>query len=244
VDWLNGNAPAANAAWLEGNAIADFKGRAFTNSWHSEPFYTRFRETTSPEAVSFLAQDMGLTYFIVPAADSGRELTNVHTREFADRFTTPVLRAGSMELRRWSPPDVSLTAPPPPYAPPGKHDEVNAFITYAGRWTRDLQFGETWKRTLVYTNDTRSRLLIRFNGAGIRLVYTAAGNRCEGLVSLDEGDPVSFNEYSAKTRWQSVSPAFRPDSPGNHTLMLRFPQNRGGPVVGGCFLDLDGFIVE
>ena len=244
VNWLNANDPQARVAWLESNAIADFQGKALTNSWHSEPFYTRMSETTSPESMSFLAHDMRIAYLIAPAADSWRALTNVHTREFMDRYTLPVTEAGGIELRRLTTLDAKGNLPAPQYAGLGQYDEVNRFVTYVGHWTRDLQFKGAARSSLVYSNDTRSRILIRFRGSAVKLIYTAAANRCEGLVSLDDGEETSLNQHSATTRWQSVSAPFRAASAGEHTLRVRLPQSGGIDVIAGCFLDLDGFIVE
>ena len=78
----------------------------------------------------------------------------------------------------------------------------------------------------------------------MKLIYTAAANRCQAQVSLDDGDPVPLNQYSAATKWQSVSAPFRAESAGEHTLWMRFAQNPGKDAIAGCYLDLDGFIVE
>ncbi len=242
VNWLKANDPQARVAWMESNAIADFSGPTLTNSWHSPAFSARLAAATSPESISWLAQDQRVAYFIAPSPGSWRKITNVHTREFLDRFSRPVTEAGGVELRRWMPPDPN--APSQPYAGPGTHNEVNSFVTFAGNWLRDIQFQNTLGKTLVYSNDTRSRLSIRFQGAAVKLIYTAAANRCQGLVSIDDGDPVPLNQYAATTKWQTVSPPFRAPSPGKHVLQFRFPQNRGKGVIAGCFLDLDGFIVE
>jgi hypothetical protein len=244
VNWLNANDPNARVAWLESNAVADFKGHAVTNSWHSEPFYTKLREATSPTLLTLLAVDHQIAYFIAPAQDSWRALSNVHTRAFMDRFTRPVTQAGGIELRRLTASQEWANAPPPPYAGPGEHDELNSFVTFFGHWTRDLQFRGAARHTLVYTNDIRSRLQIRFRGTAVKLVYTAAANRCPGTVTLDDGEPLPLNQYAAATKWQAVSEPFRAAAPGDHVLELRFPSNRSDGVIAGCYLDLDGFIVE
>ncbi|MBI5084436.1 MAG: hypothetical protein HZB13_07555, partial [Acidobacteria bacterium] len=244
VDWLNVNDPAARVAWMEGNAIADFHGRAFTNSWHSDQFYRRLRESTAPEGHGWLAQDLKIGYFIAPAPGSWRALTNVYTREFLDRFTRPVIASSDLELRRWSPPDPGITGPPPPHAPPGEYDEISAYTHFTGHWARDLQFHQAYRGTLVYGNDSRSRLLIRFNGTAVRLKYTAAANRCTALISIDEGEEFPFSQFSQETRWQALSPRFAAAAPGEHLLQLRFPQDRSKTAISSCYIDLDGFVVE
>jgi hypothetical protein len=239
VDYLNQHDPKARVAWLEGNAIADFHGYPVTNSWHSDTFYRRLRQSTAPEGHAWLAQDFQIDYFIAPSPSSPRPLTNVYTREFLDLFTVPVLSFAGMDLRKKASGDIRKQ-----FAPPGKYDELGPYTSFSGQWTRDLQFTNAFHGTLVYSNDTRSRALIRFKGAAIRLIYTAAANRCTGLVSIDEGAESQLNEYSAETRWQALSPLYSAPGPGEHLLQLRFPQGRTKSAIGGCYLDIDGFIVE
>ena len=244
VNWLNANDPQARVAWLEGDAVADFQGHALTNTWHSEPFYTQMSEANSADSIDWLAQSQKIDYFIAPAASSWRAVTNVHTREFMDRFTSPVTEAGGVELRRWASPDRSSNKRALPYAGIGQYDEYNQFVSFDGHWTRDLQFQGALRSTLVYTDDTRSSLSIRFRGSAVKLIYTAAANRCEGIVSIDHRDSVRFNQYSALTRWQSVSATFRAPESGEHTLRMGFQPDGGKGGVARCYLDLDGFIVE
>ncbi len=242
ISWLNHNAPTARVAWMEGNAIGDFHGTAFTNSWHSDVFFHRLHSATAPEALAWLAQDLKVDYVIAPAPDSSRQITVVHTREFVDRFTVPVQSFGGVELRRMA--AAGAGEVPMPYAPPGKHDEITPYVRFAGHWTRDLQFPDAYRGTLVYSNDTRSRVQIRFHGSAVRILYTAAANRCSGLVSIDESEEAPFNEFSPQTRWQALSAPFRAAAPGDHMLRLRFPQINGKAVIGSCYLDIDGFVVE
>ncbi|QOY85204.1 hypothetical protein [Paludibaculum fermentans] len=244
VDWLNAHDPNERAAWMENNAVADFHGYAFTNSWHSVLFSTRLRESTSPEGHSWLAQDLKIKYFLAPSASSPKPATNVYSRDFLDAFTKPVASFGDMELRQWAPPAPGMQGPPPAFAPPGTYDEVTRFSHFSGRWSRDLQFTQAYEGTLVYTNDTRSRLLIRFRGRSIQLKYTAAANRCSGLVSIDEGEEKPVNEFSLETKWQTLSPEYDAGNPGEHLMQLRFPEGVSKIPIASCYLDLDGFIVR
>ena len=244
VDWLNANDPQARAAWLEGNAIADFHGQSFSNTWHSRFFQRRLGESTAPEGHGWLARDLRIGYFIAPAAGSRRALTNVFTREFLDSQTELLRTAGDMELRRYAPPNPRAHPAARAFAPPGQHDEVSHYTHFSGRWERDTGAAEAYLGTLVHSNDTRSRLQIRFRGEAVRLVYTAAANRCPALVSIDDQGEQEFSENAAQTTWQAVSPPFRAAAAGDHVLQLRFPQGVSKTPLASCFLDLDGFIVE
>ena len=244
VNWLNTNDPEARVAWVEGNAIGDFRGQSFSNTWHSRFFQRRLAESTAPEGHAWLARDLRIGYVIAPAPDSSRSVTNVFTREFLEGYTERVLVSGDMELRRFHAPDPSSPGPPIRYAPPGRFDDDSGFIHFSGRWRRDNQLKQAYRGTLVYSNDTRSRVTIRFRGRSIRLLYTAAANRCPALLSIDDQAEVAFDENAAATTWQALSPAFAAPGVRDHVLQMRFPQGVAKTATAGCFLDLDGFVVD
>ena len=238
VEWLNAHAAGTRAAWLEGNAIGDFRGRAFTNSWHSDVFVRRLRAAGSAEELARLMKELRIEYVIAPAAESGRALTNVYEREFCDEWTRREAAFGDMELRRVL--EAANAARAPAYAGPGRYDEITPYTRFRGAWTRDLQFAQANRGTLVYTNDPSAEALIRFRGTSIRLLHTAAANRCTASVSLDGAAQAEWNQHAAETRWQAESPVFAASGAGEHLLRLRFAAGR----QGGCYLDLDGFTVQ
>ncbi|HRJ20031.1 MAG TPA: hypothetical protein PLF84_13355 [Bryobacteraceae bacterium] len=241
---LNRIAPLGRVAWLETNTVAGFAGRVFTNSWHHDAFQKRIEALTTTEGLLFAATELELGYFIAPAPDSALQLTSVFTREFLDLYTEPQYRFADRELRKFKPPQGGLAPLQLAYAPPGEHDELNSFVRYEGPWRRDLRAGEAWKGTLTYSNDLRARVFIRFQGRAITPLYTAAANRCTGVMSLDEAEEVELAQYAEATRWQARGPRMEA-APGYHTLVIRLPQARSTTTsVAACFLDLDGFIVE
>ena len=244
VGWLNAREPAARVAWLEGNAIADFRGQSFSNTWHSRFFQRRLAESTAPEGHTWLMRDLHIGYVIAPTADSARSVSNVFTREFLSGYTEPVLAVGDMELRRFHPPEPTSAGPAARFAPAGTHDDDSEFIHFAGRWQRDSQFPAAHRGTLVYSNDTRSRLTIRFHGSSIRLLYTAAANRCPALLSIDDRPEVPLNQNAPETAWQTLSPLFPAPGEGDHILQMRFPQSVAKTATAPCFLDLDGYVVQ
>jgi hypothetical protein len=240
VDWLNTHDPRSRVAFLESNAVANFTGRPFTNTWHSDVFHRRLRESTSPQDHARLAEDLQIQYFIAPAADSWRAITNVYTRQFLNQYTTLVTRYSDIDLRRWKPASAPVETKPT-FAPPGEHDEAVSFVDFTGPWTRDMQFAQAFRSSLVYTSHPESHLVIRFQGTRIRLRYTAAANRCQGQITIDQAPPILFDEFSRQTRWQAFTPVFSAP-PGEHRLDLRIaPSN---PARPGCYLDLDGFTIE
>ncbi|MBE0659690.1 MAG: hypothetical protein IH602_18500, partial [Bryobacteraceae bacterium] len=244
VERMKSIKPDARAAWMEGNAIGAFAGRAWTNTRDSYQFWRSMRETTAAEGHLFLAEVNRIEYFIAPVAESGRQLSNVFTREFLDLYTDPVELFADFELRKMAPVRRSLAEIPQPYAGPGVHDELNSFVRYEGVWARGQEFDKAHKGTLAYTNDARSKVHIRFQGRAITLIHTAALNRCRLLATLDGGESVAFSENAERTQWQARTRRFEAP-PGYHTLTVQFPTMAGGasPVLG-CYADLDGFAVE
>lgn len=243
VDRLNATDSTARAAWLENANIADFRGTALTNAWPTPSFQQRLHNSASPEGHYFVANDLQLRYFIAPSPESDSRWTNVFFPEFLGVYTDRVLRFGPMELRRMKATD--QTAPlSPPVAGPGRYDEVNQYVHFDGPWIRDFQFERAYLGTLAYTNDARAHLTVRFRGSAITLLHTAAANRCSGTMALEDGVELPLAEYSATTRWQARAQTVR-TSPGEHALTLSFPPTPEAAMARiGCYLDLDGFIIE
>lgn len=233
VEWLNTNAPSSAVAWLEGNAIGDFRGRAYTNSWHSDSFVRRLRACGSATDVAKLMAELRVRYVILPSDESGRAISNVYTREYAEEWTQRVLAFGGVELRR-----VLGTgkAPAAVWAGPGEYDEITRATRFAGAWTRDLQFASAYRGTLVYTNAAGAAAEVRFRGRAVKLKYTAASNRCRARVELD-GREWALDQHSALTRWQAESEWYEASREGEHVLRL-------SGAAGGCYVDLDGFTVR
>lgn len=241
---LNRKSPTARVLWLESNAVAGFAGRVLSNTWHHQLFAQRLDEATSAEGLLFTMAETDLQYFIAPAPESPQPLRNIFAREFLDLYTRPELRFAGWELRRFTPPDSGQAPMRQDFAPPGIHDEVSPYVRYEGPWKRALDFSRAYRGTIVYANDVRARLFIRFQGRAITPIYTAAANRCEITMVLDDTEEKSWTQFARQTQWQARGPRLEAP-PGHHTLEIRLPQ--AGSVttaVNPCFLDLDAFIVE
>jgi hypothetical protein len=238
VDWLNQHAPQARVAWFDGNAIGDFRGRAFTASWHSPFFWKKLRDASEAGALERLMREYQIGFVIAPAPDGRRPPRSVHERQFLDDCMEQVLRSGDVELRQWKQGLCSMGQPPPAAA--GVHDDTSPSLRFQGAWIRDLQFPDTWRGTLVYTSSTAAAALLSFQGTAVRVMYTAAFNRCRAHVLLDGVAAGSLDQYSPATRWRQWSPWYEARQPGVHALSLRIAP--GSPP--GCALDLDAFEVR
>jgi hypothetical protein len=240
--------PRTAVAFLESANVGDYAGRVFTNSWRSPDFPRRLYESSNPAALNALSSDpkLDLGYFISYRETPTRHLTVVPSREFLDRYTQLVQSFGDAELRRWIRPQPGLTAPEQAWAGPGRHDDLDAAIHYEGQWARLIDQPHTYLNTLVHTADKSAWAEIRFDGRAIRLIYTAAANRCLAAVSFNYQPSQEFDEFSQHTQWQAVSAPFVPPTPGRNVLSLGIakPEAAFTRIAGACHLDLDGFIVE
>lgn len=244
IEELNRKAPGAIAAWFDSNAVAGFQGQTYSSTWHSNPYSRRFADSTSAQALFLLATEMKQQYFISPSSGSAWPVTTVFWREFIDLYTTPVAQAGGMQLRVMEDRLGGLERPPSFYAPPGRYDDINSFIRYEGAWTRDFSFPQSYQGSVVYSNDMRAAAMIRFEGSAITLLHTAAGNRCQGTISLDRNPPLPLDQNSTATRFQARGPRIDAER-GRHQVLIRLPQSSGTrSALAGCYLEIDGFIVE
>lgn len=239
VEWLNTHAPQARAAWFWGNAVGDFRGRAWTASWHSPEFWNRFRSAAGAEQLEKLLMELGVQYVLATTPEGRRIAHSVYERQFLDQCMERVLVAGDMELRRW-PEGRGCWTGEPPAAQPGVHDDTSPSLRFSGAWIRDMQFPQTHGGTLVYTNGRQAEARLRFRGSAARLMYTAAFNRCAAAVEIDGAPAGGFDQRSRQTQWQQWSPWFAAPEGGEHTLTLRIAA--GSPE--GCWLDLDAFEVR
>lgn len=238
VEWLNRRDSGAKAAWLDGNAIGDFHGRAYTASWHSPWFWKTLRETQDAADVERLLRELGIRYVIAPRPGGRRAPRSVHERQFLADCMERVLEFGDVELRRWK--EGGCRPGEPPAALPGVHDDTSPSLRFQGVWIRDLQFPETYRETLVYTFTQEAEALLRFEGRAVRLMYTAADNRCRARVVVDGRDGAGFDQRSQQTRWRQWSPWFDAGEAGTHTLVLGVAAGS----LAACALDLDAFEVR
>jgi hypothetical protein len=244
VGELNRVAPGSRVVWLESNSAAGFAGPVLSNTWHHQAFDQRMEEATSAEGLLFTMTETEVDYFVAPAPESPRPLKNLFMREFLELYTTVESRSADWELRRFISPETGQPPLRAAFAQAGEHDEASPYARFEGPWKRSLEFGEAMNGTLAFTNDVRARAFIRFEGRAITPVFTAAPNRCQVLVTLDDDAPIEWRQYAPVTAWQARGPRIEA-APGRHTLQIRLPQSGDiSTVVNPCYVDLDGFSVE
>lgn len=250
VDTLRALHPSTAVAFLESANIGDYAGRVFTNSWRTPGFPRRLYESSNAAALIALSADpkFNLGYFISYRETPFRHLTVVPSREFLERYTQLVQSFGDAELRRWIQRQGGEAAPEQAWAGPGRHDDLDSAVHFEGQWARLIDQPRTFRNTLVHTNDKAALAEIHFDGRAVRLIYTAAANRCLAVAGFRGSyqAPLEFDEFSPHTQWQALSAPFIAPAPGRNILSLRIasPEAALRSSAGACHMDLDGFIVE
>ena len=127
-------------------------------------------------------------------------------------------------------------------APPGEYDDADPRMRLRLPWTRDSQFQDAYRHTLTYSNIPGSSVSLTFSGDAITYIYTRASNRGIAEVWIDDQLRDRLDLYGPSTAWKSRR---RYDGlrPGEHVIEVR-TTGLQNPRAAGCFVDLDGFIVE
>ncbi len=214
VAYVNSLPGDHRVGFLEGNAVAGLRGRAFSNTWHSDAFLRALRDSASPQQDYAVARQFGLDYVI--AKNAGPSL-RTHTPAFLHRYTEPVLSAGDMHLARVRREDEVAAVSEAEVAPPQSYDDPAGVIFYSGPWVRDNQFPQSSGGTLTYTNHPGSSFSVRFTGSALTWVHTKAANRGRAAIEID-GQPYGvLDQYSPATIWRAEH-HITGLGPGAHTL--------------------------
>ena len=126
--------------------------------------------------------------------------------------------------------------------PPGSYDDADTRVRLKLPWTRDPQFQDAYRHTLTYSNIPGASISLTFAGNAITYIYTQASNRGIAEVWIDDQLKDRLDLYGASTAWK-VQRRYDGLGPGEHVIELRVT-GLHNPRATGCFVDLDGFIVE
>ena len=220
----------ATVVWLEEAPIGEFTGRAYTNTWHSNRVYWRLQEVGSAADLAACLLSLGAQYVIAPDPASLARFTTVHAPTYLAQHTVVVKRLSGWVLAKPAP----GRERPIEYAGPGAYDELGACTQFEGPWTRGIQFAGAYRDTLAYSDRAGAAVSVRFTGDAVTLLYSRAFNRGKAAVLIDGRPYAELSQWSRTIGWQTRA-HYRGLGPGAHTLTLR--------VLGGGFIDLDGFTV-
>jgi hypothetical protein len=223
-------------AYFSADETGESNGPAYTDSWHSERYWSRIRHAASPREVAEILSGLGIHYIITP---DSRPVNSPPVEGFLRLWLTPVRKVGSLGLFRMpevAPPD------PSPFAPGRRYDDLEERVRFSGSWLHDVQFPETSGQSITYSETPGNAFRIAFTGSAITYVFTRAANRGIAEVWIDGRRQSRINQYSPRTLWQS-SERFGGLSPGDQTLEVRVSGEKD-PLSAGVFVDLDAFEVE
>jgi hypothetical protein len=236
-DRLNREARGEPAALFSTGGTADLEGRAYTDSWHNEAYWTRVREARDPAEIAAYLRELGVRHVIGPA--DRRALFDVVQR-FLETWLEPVETVGNLTLFRLR--DVEQVAPvvSGPLSH-GTYDDRDRRIAYEGAWFHDNQFAEAAAGTLTYSDAAGDRAVFAFEGRAVIYGYTAAPNRGEAELWIDGAKVRTVDLYWPQARWRS---SLRVETaPGLHRFELRVSGSKNA-ASGGRFVDLDSITIE
>jgi hypothetical protein len=241
IDRANRWYPDQPIAFFNSEMTAGLKAPAFTDGWHSEPYWNSIRYLVHASAIAGELKKRHIRYVIAPA-DRSYRFEVFH--DFQKRWlnTIPNGTVGNMsifELRDTEVPPVQDTGT----LPLGLHDDMDGRVEYSGTWLHDPQFKPPVKGTVSYSEREGDYMRVWFDGHSVTMLYTAAANRGIGEVWIDGKMVQTLNEYSAKTVWQSSTMKFDDFVPGVHKFELRVTGKKDARSAD-AFVDFDALRVE
>jgi hypothetical protein len=234
VDHLRDAAGSEPVALFGTDSVAGLPGLSYADSWHSEPYWLRVRDSPSPEAIAAIFRELRIRHVIAP---------------LDHHATYPALR---VFLKRWLAADGPTAGPFGVYrvldsALPeerdmtplskGTYEDAEARIDYVGTWWNDRQFSQAGGGSLTYSDATGDHFSLNFDGASITYFYTKALNRGIAAIWIDGREKGEINQFSGATQWQRFT-TFSNLGKGKHTFEVRVTGRRD-PRSTGHYVDLD-----
>jgi hypothetical protein len=236
IDYLNRAAPGEPVAFFSTGAVAGLRGAAFTDSWHTNDYWSAIRSATVPEQVAATLRSYRIHYIVAPVSlESSTTLFERFLREWAEPAGRTAGRMGLFRLRE-SP--VKLEKHP---FGPGSYDDLDARIEYNGAWIHDRQFLQAANGSLTYCDVPGASLRLEFTGSAITYVFTKALNRGVAQVFIDGIERARIDMYSRETQWRSQR-VFEGLGSGKHVFEVRVLSTKN-PASSGTYVDLDDIAV-
>jgi len=237
IEDLNHRAPGEPVAFFSTEQTGGLNGPAYTDSWHSERYWSKLKAARDAREIAVLLDQLGIHYVVAPASRSAILWSvQVFLRVWVDPVRAPIGPLGLFRLRDvHAPPE---TAP----IPPGRYDDLDMRVQYIGPWRPDVQFPDSSAASLTYSDTPGAAFRITFTGRAITYVFTQAANRGIAEVTIDGGSKTRINQYSGTTNWQA-SQRFNGLKPGVHTLKVRVSGEKDAQSKG-LFVDLDAFQID
>lgn len=129
-----------------------------------------------------------------------------------------------------------------PSLPGNVRDDTDRDIAYYGTWTHDPQFAQAANHTLTYSNRPGDHVSFRFDGTGLKWVYTGAENRGMAEILIDRRAVAVVDQYSSHVEWQKTW-RFGGLDRGTHAVEIRILETKNLHATDR-FIDVDLLIFE
>ena len=237
-DHLNRTEPGKPVALFTGDGIAGLNAPAYTNTWHSEVYWSRVREARFPREIRDILRELQIQTMVAPVSfESPFPVVRSFLRQWAEPIGVQQEDLGIFHLRDRP---VLLREDTQPL-PLGAWDDLDDRIEYLGRWLHDRQFPQTSGQSVTYSGDVGDSFGFKFTGSKITYIYTKAANRGRALVLIDGHEAARIDMYSAETQWQART-VFEKLGDGTHSFEVRILEDKD-PRSAGRAVDLDGIVV-
>jgi len=237
IDRLNRTHPGDNALFLETGGIAELRGKAYTNGWHSYAFLQKVATLRTRDDALGLLRQLDVRHFLYPDPVGGIPVRQAVLKELIDGCSRNEAAIGGFRLAALAP----CTAESPDPAAPANYDDLDARISYRGDWSHDTQFAQAASRSITYSDTPGAAFQFHFRGSAVTWVYTRALNRGIAEVFLDGQPQGEIDLYSAEIIWQARTNFHA--AAGEHILEVRVTGRRNARS-SGVFVDADQLIVE
>jgi hypothetical protein len=233
IDHLNEKARGQPVAFFGTSTIAGLHGPAYNDSWHSEHYWKRVRDSKA-DAIADYLRSLGVRHVVAPVS---RDADFGGVRDFLKRWIEPDGPAagplGEFRLRD-APLPVERDNRP---LGPGAYEDSDERIEYSQGWIHDRQFAEATGRSVTYSDVGGEWLKFRFQGTKVTYFFTRALNRGIAEIRIDGSVKALVDAYLGQTKWQA-SREFEVSGEGIHTFEV-LVTGRKDSRSEGAFVDLD-----
>ena len=236
---LNRIRPGEPVAFFSSGAVAGLQAPAYTDSWHTNGYWTKIRNAQTPADVAGSLREYGIRTMVAPVSlEASESIRETFLRQWAEPLGITAGRMVLFGLRAMPIPDPLKTVP----LLPGTYDDADPHIEYTGSWIHVREFPGAVNRSLTYCDETGASARLNFVGSGITYVFTKALNRGTARVMIDGAERARIDQYSAETQWQTER-SFDQLKPGPHVLEIRVTRERNARS-SGTFVDVDAIMVR
>lgn len=200
--------------------------------------------------LAWTAAQSASTYVVSRLDDVTASWVDVSTGSASTSFIDGALPGGRdyfyrvSSIDEWggrSEPSATVRVAAPRSAGPGRYENTNAQLFYLGsNWTLASSSSDSGGSSTVTSR--AGTLRFAFEGTAIQWVSRLSATSGMARVTIDGGDPVTVDRYSATTQYQQIVFERRDLSPGSHVIEVTWLNERN-PLSTSTSLVVDAFVV-